>query len=507
MGTDKEREYTLITNPRELALFVEQHANAEWIAFDTEFTKEFSYQTRLCLIQVSSPFGNYIIDCLEMDDVSTFTKLLADPSIRKITHSGSNDYQIFYDRFDTLPRNVFDTQIARSFISIQPNISLGRLIEEELGFALEKGLAVTNWEKRPLREEQLQYALHDVVFLKLIQDRMVKELEELGRTEWAENEMRKLELSGTYYRDIIGAVFNKKWSRLLPDEKKAFLIKMLYWREEEAKVRDRPSNSIMKIQHLQELVNYYPEKEDYLTDSRKFPYGMYKRFFGLFRKMYDSISPEDVSQALMVSPRVEAKYIDRSDSHFLIEFIKLYISYVCHKHNISTSLLATPREIKDIIENGKSTDSLFNEEWKSRLLGENFREWLSPDNRLEIDLVGSSFHVGLTPLEAPPVPDKGSQPEPKEVPTPSPLHELGLSSELLDGVPGEWTKATRLVKELLPEEHRLKQMQESELGEWVVHELRPVLEDNGIEFRKEPKKPWEMKRNPGGAVAPGPDPD
>ena len=254
METKMEKDYTLITNLRELTKFVDQHANADWIAFDTEFTAEYTYETQLCLIQVASPFGNYIIDCLKMDDISQFTTLLIDGGIQKITHSGANDYQIFYDKYQVVPKNVFDTQIAKSLVSTHSHLGLARLIEAELDFKLEKGLAVSSWDKRPLKDEQLRYALDDVLYLKLLKESLETRLIEMDRLGWAENEMGRLELSGSYYRDILETVIHRSWARALDDCKKAFLVKIMFWREEEARVLNKPVNYIMKIDHVGEFL-------------------------------------------------------------------------------------------------------------------------------------------------------------------------------------------------------------------------------------------------------------
>lgn len=160
------------------------------MCFDTEFVGEKRFETLLCLIQVVTSEGVYIIDPLVINDISPFLTLLERQDILKITHAGENDYRVFYNSYGILPKNAFDTQIAARFIGYSYPISFVKLVERELGMVLDKTYTVADWESRPLNEDQILYALNDVIPLPKLWQQMDKKVKELERTDWLKEEFR-----------------------------------------------------------------------------------------------------------------------------------------------------------------------------------------------------------------------------------------------------------------------------------------------------------------------------
>ena len=91
-------------------------SSAHWIGFDTEFVGEKYYIPVLGLIQVVSEEDIYLIDTLQIKELSKLLDIIADPAILKITHAGDNDYRLLYTLFGTVPSNTFDTQIAAGLV-------------------------------------------------------------------------------------------------------------------------------------------------------------------------------------------------------------------------------------------------------------------------------------------------------------------------------------------------------------------------------------------------------
>ncbi|KAA3621203.1 MAG: ribonuclease D, partial [Bacteroidetes bacterium] len=158
-----EKDFIFIEDEGALYDFYEQNKNVAWLGFDTEFVGEKRFFTRLCLVQVSTPNGHYIIDPFKVDDLQPFSDMLENPDILKITHAGDNDYRLMNSLYGTVPQNIFDTQIAAGFVGYRYPLSYGKLVEGETGRRLKKGFAVTDWERRPLGKKQLDYALLDVL--------------------------------------------------------------------------------------------------------------------------------------------------------------------------------------------------------------------------------------------------------------------------------------------------------------------------------------------------------
>ena len=139
-------DFTLIENQQALQQFGEINNSISWLGFDTEFVGEKRFFTRLCLIQVITENGLFLIDPFKVKDLGVFLDMLTDPDIVKITHAGDNDYRLIHTDYGIIPRNVFDTQIAAGFVGYKYPVSFRKLVEGELNIFLSKGYAVADWE-------------------------------------------------------------------------------------------------------------------------------------------------------------------------------------------------------------------------------------------------------------------------------------------------------------------------------------------------------------------------
>jgi ribonuclease D len=160
--------YTIIENDDALVAFCENNKAIEWMAVDTEFIGERRFETLLCLIQVATAEGYYLIDPIKVKDLKPFLDLIESPVILKITHAGENDYRLLNQNYQIIPQNIFDTQVAGGFIGLGYPISYAKLVEKELDITIDKGYAATDWEARPLKSKQVEYALSDVTHLRYL---------------------------------------------------------------------------------------------------------------------------------------------------------------------------------------------------------------------------------------------------------------------------------------------------------------------------------------------------
>ncbi|MEN0050883.1 MAG: ribonuclease D, partial [Bacteroidota bacterium] len=189
------RDYSFLTNEQDLVQFQNENKQIEWLCIDTEFIGEKRYQTLLCLVQVATPNGLYIFDVIQLPHIQPILEMLIDPDILKITHAGENDYRLLYELYDMIPKNVFDTQVAAGFIGHRYPISFRALVQAELNIRVSKVQTVTDWERRPMKARQIQYALDDVIPLKELHDRLSSKIAALSRTDWVKEEMKKVEFT------------------------------------------------------------------------------------------------------------------------------------------------------------------------------------------------------------------------------------------------------------------------------------------------------------------------
>ncbi len=247
----------LVGSPSELEA-VTAAARAGSVALDTEFLRERTYRPRLCLVQVAVRDGIFLIDPLAGLDLEPVATLLADEETEVVVHAGRQDFEIFHALFGITPRSVFDVQIAAGFAGYGASLPYGRLVQLVLESSLRKGESYSEWCLRPLTEAQLEYAADDVRFLLPLAARLKARLSELGRTSWAEQEMRLLESEEQYEEAL-----DEAWRRIpgrgsLSPAQTAVLAELARWREETAARRDLPRGWVVKDVTLLELARRRP---------------------------------------------------------------------------------------------------------------------------------------------------------------------------------------------------------------------------------------------------------
>ncbi len=155
------------------------------VAVDAERASGYRYGQRAYLVQLRrAGAGTVLIDpiaCPELSGVDT-----AVHDAEAILHAASQDLPCLAE-VGFRPRHLFDTELAGRLLGY-PRVALGTLVEEVLGFHLEKGHSAADWSARPLREELLRYAALDVEVLIELRDALAAELADQGKTEWARQE-------------------------------------------------------------------------------------------------------------------------------------------------------------------------------------------------------------------------------------------------------------------------------------------------------------------------------
>ena len=171
---------------------IEEHTE---IGLDTEFIRESTYRPILALMQIALPNNEiYIIDPVKITKKNIINKFLTNPKIIKIIHSSKQDLEALYSYTQVFPVNIFDTQIAFNFLSEKSNVAYSALVKIICDVDIKEGSWRTNWLKRPLSDEKLQYAADDVRYLIQIKNNLEKHLNRTNRFSWF-NEEQENELN------------------------------------------------------------------------------------------------------------------------------------------------------------------------------------------------------------------------------------------------------------------------------------------------------------------------
>ena len=229
----------MISRPEQLAEFVAHLAPHAVIGLDTEADSLHSYREKICLVQVSSPEGGWLVDPLAGMDLSEFYASLS--RHRVVIHGADYDLRLLgrHGSFDA--RDIFDTSIAARFAGLE-QIGYAALVEKFFGVQLCKASQRADWGRRPLPQKMEEYALNDVRFLLPLAEILESRLRELGRWEWYLQSRDAMVQSAREprERDVENAWRVSGSSKLMPREA-AVLRALWHWRESEASAWDRPT--------------------------------------------------------------------------------------------------------------------------------------------------------------------------------------------------------------------------------------------------------------------------
>ena len=244
---------SLLDSEDSINQFINQISQSKRIGIDTEFMRIRTYYPILCLIQISSDYGTACIDCLTDSDLSEVWKLIYNPKIKKILHSGRQDLEIFYLLNKKIPKNIFDTQVAASFIGYPSQVGIKTLLKSELDVDIDKTETRSDWTQRPLNQKQINYALEDVLYLNQLFEQIESKLIKNNRLDWA------LEDSQNILTDE-DSIFNPKeaWKRIksikrLNKKHQSLAIDLSTWREEKSIEKNIPRQWLIKDKLLLEI--------------------------------------------------------------------------------------------------------------------------------------------------------------------------------------------------------------------------------------------------------------
>ncbi len=391
-------EYTLLNTQEHLEAFHQEHRDIDWMGFDTEFIGEKRYHTLLCLIQVSSVHGYFLIDPIAIDDLQPFLQLIQDPNIVKITHAGDNDYRLLFRAYSITPANVFDTQVAASFIGHRYPTSFARLVEAEVGVKLGKGYAVTDWSRRPMSEKQIKYALYDVVYLRELYDTITTKLTENSRLSWALEECALMADPEAYYRDPNHELLNSNIARSSRTKDRVFLLRLYEWRRALAEEKNYSKEMILPSKIISQLVRGVRGGKESMQENRRLPGKTISRYGDMFVSFYnDTATPEE----LEVVNQIQRSSQEDEDDDMIIELLYLLMKYRAGESDISHALVMPRNAIRRMKQDESVRKAILGSGWRRELLGEDFVGWLSNFDHLAMRIEGGRISLTAKDVPAP----------------------------------------------------------------------------------------------------------
>ena len=373
----------VITTQDALNAFCEGAANKPFICVDTEFMRESTFYSILCLIQAATDDDEVIIDPLaEGLDLSPFNALLMDEKIIKVLHAARQDMEIFYAMCGAVPKNIFDTQIAAMALGFGDSAGYGALVKGRLDINLDKGARFTDWSRRPLTEKQLTYAIADVTHLRDLYPDVVAELEAKGRMGWVLEEMAPQMEEKLYTFEPENA-----WERLkVRNPKKHYLAALkaaAAWRERQAKEKNIPRRRVLKDDAMYDLAQQKPKDITALGRLRGIPRGFEKSRSA--KDLVESLNAA-IANADDYAPKLPKVQHMPPNLGPTIEMLKTLLRLRTEYVDIAPRMVANNADIEKLAAFGDKADVAALKGWRKDIFGDDALKML--DGKIGLRLEG-----------------------------------------------------------------------------------------------------------------------
>ncbi len=261
-----------ITTTDALAAFCKEAAKRAYVTVDTEFLRERTYYSKLCLVQLAyqDEAGNdaVLVDPLAGElSLEPLYDLFRDHGVVKVFHAARQDLEIFYVDQGVIPEPLFDTQVAAMVCGFGEQVGYETLVRKIAKADLDKSSRFTDWSRRPLTDAQAQYAVADVTHLRDIYEFLSAQLAKSGRAKWVQEELGILQDPATYEANPDDA-----WQRVKTRNNAgrflAIVRELARFRETFAQERNIPRSRVYKDDALVELASTKPQSEQDLGRSR-----------------------------------------------------------------------------------------------------------------------------------------------------------------------------------------------------------------------------------------------
>jgi ribonuclease D len=260
-----------ITTTEDLAAYCDLAKSQPFVTIDTEFLRERTYWSKLCLIQMALPGAGeaVLIDPIEGDAMSLepLYDLFRHEDTVKVFHAARQDLEIFFVEGGVFPKPLFDTQIAAMVCGFGEQVGYETLVKKIARADLDKTSRFTDWSRRPLSDAQKEYALADVTHLRVIYEWLAAQLKKNGRAEWVAEELAILTDPATYTVHP-----DEAWQRIKTRTTSgrflAVVKALARFREAYAQGQNVPRSRVMKDDALLELASTRPTTAEELGRSR-----------------------------------------------------------------------------------------------------------------------------------------------------------------------------------------------------------------------------------------------
>jgi ribonuclease D len=322
----------------QLAPLIEHLSTQPVVGFDTEFISEGRYEPALCLVQLSSPDGIWIVDPIAIQDLSDLWKVLASREL--VTVAARQEIKFCEKGAGVPPVSVLDLQVAAGLLGFGFPLSHTNLVLRILNIKVHGGESFTDWRKRPLTAVQLKYAADDVRYLLQIREKLLRRAEKMGRVDWIRGECARM------VTDVLRE--EERWrvsgSSRLNRRQLAALREVWRWRDRAARKSNIPVGRVLSDAMLIEVAKRSPASVEDLFAIR-----------GLDRKLFRN-SEADVVGAVKKAqelPEDKLPSNERREDPPQVAVVQKLLSVAANglaaEYDVDPALLATTSDLQDLV--------------------------------------------------------------------------------------------------------------------------------------------------------------
>ncbi len=358
-----------LTTTEELAAFCEEARRQPYVTVDTEFLRERTYYSKLCLVQLAMPGegeeGAVLVDPLAGGlSLEPLYDLFRDEGVVKVFHAARQDLEIFHNEAGVLPRPLFDTQVAAMVCGFGDQAGYETLVRKIARQQLDKSSRFTDWSRRPLSAAQKAYALGDVTHLRVIYEHLDRKLGETGRRKWVEEEIAALLNPETYITRPEDA-WKRVKTRTSSPRFLAIVRELARFREEYAQRRNIPRNRVFKDEALLELASTKPGSMQELARARL-----------LLREARKGEIAEGILAAVKAGLAADVSDLPRPDRRrekpqvnpALIDLLRVLLKAKTESSGVAQKLIASAADLEAIAAGARDVPALRG--WRRDVFGE-----------------------------------------------------------------------------------------------------------------------------------------
>ncbi len=358
-----------LTTTEQLAAFCDRARDFDYVTVDTEFLRERTYYSKLCLVQLAVPGDGpedaVLVDPLEGDlSLEPLYDLFRDESTVKVFHAARQDLEIFYVDAGVIPKPLFDTQVAAMVCGFGEQVGYETLVRKIAKQPLDKTSRFTDWSRRPLTEAQKTYALADVTHLRDIYEFLARKLERSGRDKWVAEELQVLTDPETY-RVKPEEAWKRVKTRNASGKFLAIVRELARFREAYAQSRNVPRSRVFKDDALVELASTKPATHKDLSRARLLLREARRGEIadGILKAVQEGLNcpPEQM-------PRVEAGRGKMQVNPALADLLRVLLKAKSEEYGVAAKLIASAADLDAVAGGARDIPAM--QGWRRDVFGE-----------------------------------------------------------------------------------------------------------------------------------------